>query len=107
MSHLSLKTRNSKQSPEVINKDVISLVVDVISQGNLPFLYALGLHLSSWWYSDDNNNFEPVDGFGRFLKDCWLEIKERCPRLRTVVLDGFSEDDENPWIEESGMLYVP
>ncbi|KAG6824596.1 hypothetical protein H0H92_006387 [Tricholoma furcatifolium] len=101
MSDLSLQTQNRRTS------DVISLVVDIISQGNLPFLYALGLHLSSWWYYDDRNNFESVDGFARFEKGWWLKIKERCPRLRTIVLDGFREDDENPWIEESGMLYVP
>ncbi|KAG6828376.1 hypothetical protein H0H92_008170 [Tricholoma furcatifolium] len=102
MSHLSLETRNSKPS-----SDVIRQVVDVISKGKLPFLHALGLHLSSWWYYDDNNNFEAVDGFGRFEKGWWLQIKERCPRLRTVVLHGFREDDENLWIEESGMLHVP
>ncbi|KAG6824187.1 hypothetical protein H0H92_007745, partial [Tricholoma furcatifolium] len=102
MSHLSLKTRNGKTS------DVISLVVDVISQGNLPFLYALGFHLSSWWYYDDRNNYKTVDGFGEFLEGWWLQIKERCPRLRTLILDGFREDGRvKRWVEESGMLYVP
>ncbi|KAG6809544.1 hypothetical protein H0H92_015842, partial [Tricholoma furcatifolium] len=68
MSHLSLETRNNKPpNIEPSNRsDVISQVVDVISKGKLPFLHALGLHLSSYWYYDDKNNFEPVDGFGRF-----------------------------------------
>jgi hypothetical protein len=102
MSDLSVDTRN--QNPP---SDVIRRVEDVISKGYLPYVHTLGLHLVKRWYRDSDNDYEPVKGFGQLRKEFWAQLKEKCPRLRGLILKGFSDDLDEPWIEDSGFLQVP
>ena len=102
MSDLSVETRN--QNPP---SDVIRRVEDVISKGYLPFIHTLGLHLTKRWYYDPDKDYEPVNGFGQLRKDFCAQLKEKCPRLRGLILKGFSDDLDEPWVEESGFLQVP
>jgi hypothetical protein len=100
LSNLSRETRIHK--PPL---DVITRVSDVILKGSLPFIHTLGLHLGDGWYCDDQ--FYPVEGFARPGKELWSQIKEMCPRLKALILVGFKDDPNNPWIEDSGLLDVP
>ena len=86
--------------------DVITRVSDVILKGSLPFIHTLDLHLGDGWYYDQ---FYPVQGFARPGKELWLHIKEMCPRLKALILVGFQDHPNNPWIEDSGLpsLHVP
>ena len=85
--------------------DVIRRVSDVILKGSLPFIHTLGLHLGSGWYYDEDRN--PVKGFGRPGKEFWSQINKKCPRLKALILDGFLDDPDEPWIEDSGLLHIP
>ncbi|KAG6831066.1 hypothetical protein H0H92_012989 [Tricholoma furcatifolium] len=107
LSDLSWETMQSG------NEDVIRRFVRVISGGYLPFIHTLGLHLGDAWYYSDiiNPNDGPME-FGTFEKGWWLKIKEKCPRLRAAILDGFGDNTyygngKEEWIEESGLLHVP
>ena len=102
MSDLSVDTRN--QNPP---SDVIRRVEDVISKGYLPFIHTLGLHLMNRWYYDSNKDYEPVNGFGQLGKEFGAQLKEKCPRLRGLILKGFMDNLDEPWVEESGFLQVP
>ncbi|KAF8966811.1 hypothetical protein BDZ97DRAFT_603489 [Flammula alnicola] len=102
MSDLSVDTRD--QDPP---SDVIRRVEDVISKGYLPFIHTLGLHLMKRWYYDADKGFEPVKGFGQLRQEFLAQLKEKCPRLRGLVLKGFSDDQDEPWLEKSGFLQVP
>jgi len=102
MSDLSVETRN--QDPPW---DIIRQVEDVISKGYLPFIHTLGLHLMERWYYDADKNFEPVKGFGQLRQEFLAQLKEKCPRLRGLVLKRFSDDQDEPWLEKSGFLEVP
>ena len=102
MSDLSVDTRN--KNPPL---DMIRRVEDVILKGYLPLIHTLGLHLMNGWYYDLDKNFEPVNGFGQLRKEFWAQLKEKCPRLRGLILEGFSDNLNEPWIEESGLLEIP
>ena len=78
-------------------------ISDVILKGSLPFIHILALHLGDGWYYDDQN---PVKGFGRLGKEFWSQIKEKCPGLKAFILNGFRDDPDEPWIEDSVLLYV-
>jgi hypothetical protein len=101
MSDLSVHTRN--QDPTL---DVIRRVRDLVSGGFLPFIHTLGLHLMNRWYYDPDKNFEAVKGFGQLREEFWVKLKEKCPRLSGLILKGFSDDPDDPWLEESGLLQV-
>ncbi|KAG6831059.1 hypothetical protein H0H92_012982 [Tricholoma furcatifolium] len=81
------------------SSDVIRRLVDVVSRGYLPLLHTLGLY----------DNYKSAVGFAPFEKGWWLQINEKCPRLRALILDGFCDNAEGQelWIEEAGMLRVP
>ena len=68
--------------------------------GSLPFIHTLGLHLGDGWDLDDRN---PVNRPG---KEFWLQIKDKCPRLKALILDGFRDNPDEPWIEDSGLFNV-
>jgi len=95
MSHLSSETRIHDPPSDVIRR-----VSDLILKGSLPFIHTLGLHLGAGWYY-------PIQGFGRPGKEFWSQIKEKCPRLKALILDGFMDDPAEPWIEDSGLFHVP
>jgi hypothetical protein len=97
MSDLSDNTRN--QNPP---SDVIRRVEDLVSKGYLPFIHTLGLYLRKRWYYD--SDIEPVKGFGRLGQEFLAKLKEKCPRLRGLILKGFSDDEDEPWL---GFLQVP
>ena len=99
MSHLSRETRIHDPPSDVIRR-----VSDLILKGSLPFVHTLGLHLGEGWYYHDQ---KPAKGFGRPGKDFWSQIKEKCPRLKALILDGFMDDLVEPWIEDSGLFHVP
>jgi len=99
LSNLSQETRTHDPPSDVVRR-----VSDIILKGSLPFLHTLALHLGYGWYYDDQN---VVEGFGRPGKEFWSQIKEKCPRLKALILDGFEDDQNEPWIEDSGLLHVP
>lgn len=104
MSDLSFYTR--RQYPPA---DVIRRLESVISKGHLPFIHTLGLHLMYGWYYFYNTggHFQPLEEFGRLSKDFSVQLKGKCPRLRGLILEGFSGSDEyEPWLEESGILQI-
>ncbi|KJA17067.1 hypothetical protein HYPSUDRAFT_206522 [Hypholoma sublateritium FD-334 SS-4] len=102
LSDLSVDTRS--QDPP---RDVIRRVEDLVSKGHLPFIHTLGLHLMERWYYDADKDFEPVRGFGQLRPEFLTQLKEKCPRLRGLVLKGFSDKQDEPWLEKSGFLQVP
>ena len=103
LSNLSRETRIHDPPSDVIRR-----VSDVILKGSLPFLHTLALHLGHGWYwYYDDQNFLAVEGFGRPGKEFWSHLKEQCPRLKALILDGFMDDPDKPWIEDSGLLHVP
>jgi len=102
MAELSLATRNGKTP-----FDVIKGVEKVVSQGSLPFIHTLGLHLTSGWFYDSDNEFQSISGYGQLRPEFWTQLKQNCPRLRGLVLKGFGDDPDEPWLDESGLLEVP
>ena len=71
--------------------DAIRRLQDVIFNGYLPFIHTLGLHFTYDWFLQLQQEF-------------WTQLKEKCPRLRNLILKGFSHDSDQPWLEESGLL---
>lgn len=88
-----------------IMSNVIDKVEGVILNGYLPFIHTLNLHLITGWYHDDNN-YNSVYGFGRLGKQFLIKLKEKCPRVRSIILTGFRDDPEDPWFEDSGVMEV-
>ena len=104
MSDLSVDTRNKYPSSDVMRR-----LENVISKGHLPFIHTLGLHLMYGWYYwyNASGHFQPLDEFGKLSKNFSAQLKEKCPRLRGLILEGFSGSDEyDPWLEDSGILQV-
>jgi hypothetical protein len=104
MSDLSVDTRKKHR-----HSDVMKRLENVISMGHLPFIYTLGLHLMYGWYYyyNTSGHFQPLEHFGKLSKDFAGKLREKCPRLRGLILEGFSGSDEyEPWLEESGILQV-
>jgi hypothetical protein len=48
----------------------------------------------------------PVEGFGRSGKELWSQIKEKCPILTALILDGSRDDPDDPWFEDLGLFHV-
>jgi len=71
--------------------------------GYLPFIHTLGIYLHGWYRQDPKD----VKIFGQFRKDFSTQLREKCPRLRDLILKGFEERDVDTWIEDSGILEVP
>ena len=92
MSELSDDTR--RQDPP---SNVIKRVEDIILKGYLPFIHTLGIYLLHGWYRHR-----------QFRKDLSRQLREKCPRLRGLILKGFEASDvDTTWIEDSGVLEVP
>lgn len=89
----------------VSQPDVMRELGGVISNGCLPFIHTLGLHHMRRRYYDERWEF--VGEFGQLRKSFWIQLKEKCPRLRALILDGFKDDPQNPWLEDSGLIEIP
>ncbi|KAF9531449.1 hypothetical protein CPB83DRAFT_761386 [Crepidotus variabilis] len=102
MTNLSAETRES--NPPL---DVVRRLQDVILKGHLPFINTLNLNLMKGWYFDGSPQYHPIQGFGELRKEFWLDLREKCPRLRSLALQGFADNIDQPWIEDSGCLDMP
>jgi hypothetical protein len=97
LSNLSLATRTGANPFNVITGLEI-----LITAGSLPYIHTLCLHLLNGWHFEiKDNQFQPIVGFGRLHSDFWMK---NCPRLRRLVLKNIADDQEDPWVSESGLL---
>jgi len=104
-SELSEETRKAE-----IPCDVVGLLERAISEGRLPFVYALGLHLlGQWHYYNQGNLWHDASWHEvRLQRAVWTNIKsQHCPRLRSVAFSGFLDNHHEPWLADSGILDIP
>ncbi|KAJ3509938.1 hypothetical protein NLJ89_g4951 [Agrocybe chaxingu] len=99
LSDLSVATRNGERP-----FDVVRGLEKVIAAGSLPYIHTLGLELLTGWHYDDE--FEAVEGFGELRREFWEALRKNCPRLRGLVLRDIADNEEDPWLEESGLLEI-
>jgi hypothetical protein len=101
MSGLSLATRNGENP-----FDVLRGLEKVIGAGLLPHIHTFGLHLLTGWHYDDE--FLPIDGFGRLGSEFWESAKKNCPRLRGFVIRDTADlgDNEKLGINVSGLFEI-
>ncbi|CAA7266339.1 unnamed protein product [Cyclocybe aegerita] len=99
LSDLSVATRNGERP-----FDVVRGLEKVIAAGSLPYIHTLGLELLTGWHYDDE--FEPVEGFGELRREFWEALRKNCPRLRGLVLRDIADNEDDPWLEESGLLEI-
>lgn len=97
---LYIRSDLSKESRDN-NTSVIKALEKVIQNGCLPNLKSLAIHLRSGWYYDEK--FQSIDGFGRLDDSFWSSLKLQCPRLKEISLNGFTDDENQPWLERSGI----
>jgi len=102
-SEVSEETRKAE-----IPCDVVGLLERAISEGRLPFMYALSLYLlGTWHYYNEEGPWRGIR-FVRPRREVWTNIKNQyCPRLRSLAFSGFFEDYRKPWLADSGILDVP
>jgi hypothetical protein len=98
-SNLSLATRAGANP-----FDVVTGLAKLITVNSLQYIHTLGLHLHTGWHYDDK--FEPVLGFGKLRSDFWINLKKNCPRLRRLVLRNIWDHEDDPWVNDSGLLEV-
>lgn len=84
--------------------DVIRRVEDVITRGYLPFIHTLGLHLMNGWYVNTEDFL--AKGFGYLRKGFLVQLKQKCPRLRGLILKGFTHYSVKPWLATWGVLQI-
>ncbi|PPQ79041.1 hypothetical protein CVT25_002350 [Psilocybe cyanescens] len=96
MSDLSRKTRHgSGIDPLFFN--AIKGLDKLVSNGLLPNLGALSLHLLMGWRS-----YQPK-GYGILPAEFWSKLAKNCPRIKSVVLSGLEDISLSPWILQSGI----
>ncbi|KAF8168710.1 hypothetical protein BJ912DRAFT_1067632 [Pholiota molesta] len=90
MSELSVATLKGKKP-----FDVVAGLQMLVTKGLIPRLVALGLYLlKDWTYDKD---FEIILR-GRLLSDFWINLRNECPRLRTLILRNVGQSFMDPWI---------
>ena len=99
LSDLSLATRTGANTI-----DVVTGLEKLITTTSLPYIHTLGLHLLSGWHYDDQ--YHPIVGFGQLRSDFWINLKKNCPRLRGLVLRDIADHEEDPWVNDSGLLEI-
>ncbi|KAF8188098.1 hypothetical protein BJ912DRAFT_409941 [Pholiota molesta] len=91
MSQLSPEARKGKKS-----FDVVDGVQMLIAKGAIPRIVALGLYLLKGWRCDENFN---LISRGRLLADFWINLRNECPRLRTLMLRNIGNTFTEPlWL---------
>jgi hypothetical protein len=92
MSKLSVETRKGKKP-----FDVVAGLQMLVTKGLLPRLIALGLYLLKEWIYDNSKGGKTILR-GRLLADFWTNLRNECPRLRTLILRNFGHSGEEPWL---------
>jgi hypothetical protein len=100
LSNLSLATRTGANP-----FDVVTGLQKLITAASLPYIHTLGLHLLTGWHYNQTQ-FQPVVGFGKLHLTFGDNLKKNCPRLRGLVLKNIADDDEDPWVNDSGLLEI-
>lgn len=96
MSGLSQATRRSdKTSP--LCYDAIRGLEKLISNGVIPNLTGLSLHLLTEWRS-----YQPK-GYGVLPAAFWIKLTQNCPGIKSIILSGLEDIPLSPWIPESGI----
>jgi hypothetical protein len=54
----------------------------------------------------DDPHFIPIVVSGKLRSDFWINLKNNCPRLRRVVLRNIGDSEEDPWVNDSGLLEI-
>ncbi|KAF8168712.1 hypothetical protein BJ912DRAFT_862685, partial [Pholiota molesta] len=87
MSGLSLKARKGKKPFEV----VAGLKI-LVAKGLIPRITALGLYLLKGWTYDEH--FYAMSR-GRLLAGFWINLRNECPRLRTLILRNVGHEEDS------------
>jgi hypothetical protein len=68
----------------------------LIAKGAIPRIIALGLYLLKGWRCDENFN---LISRGRLLAGFWINLRNECPRLRTLMLRNIGNTFTEPlWL---------
>ncbi|KAF8187520.1 hypothetical protein BJ912DRAFT_926759 [Pholiota molesta] len=90
MSELSFEARKGKKA-----FNIVAGVQMLIAKGLIPRLIALGLYLlKDWIYA---KNFKTIS-HGRLLADFWINLRNECPRLHTLILRNVGHSFTDPWL---------
>ncbi|KAF8907688.1 hypothetical protein CPB84DRAFT_271773 [Gymnopilus junonius] len=89
--------------------DVVTGLKKVVTQGLLPHIHTLGLHLLSGWHP-------PVGGtsiydlapqvYGDLRSDFWVDVTAKCPRLKDLILDNVGDARSDRWLEDCGLYDI-
>jgi hypothetical protein len=90
MSELSLKARKGKKPFEVV-----AGLRTLVAKGLIPRITALGLYLLKGWIQDEH--FYAMSR-GRLLAGFWINLRNECPRLRTLILRNVGHGLTEPWL---------
>ncbi|KAF8168713.1 hypothetical protein BJ912DRAFT_199381 [Pholiota molesta] len=90
MSELSIETQKGKKP-----FDIVAGLQMLLAKGLIPRLIALGLYLLKEWTYD--KDFEIILR-GRLLADFWVNLRNECPRLRTLILRNVGHSFMDPWL---------
>ncbi|KAF8188100.1 hypothetical protein BJ912DRAFT_904177 [Pholiota molesta] len=90
MSELSIEARTGKKA-----FDVVAGLQMLVTKGLLPRMIALGLYLlKGWAYDEDSKKVS----CGHLLADFWINLRNNCPRLRTLILRNVGHSFHDPWL---------
>jgi hypothetical protein len=90
MSELSIEARKGKKA-----FDVVAGLQMLVTKGLLPRMNAFGLYLLKGWANDENFR---IVSCGRLLADFWINLRNNCPRLRTLILRNVGHSFDDPWL---------
>ncbi|KAF8907692.1 hypothetical protein CPB84DRAFT_1768563, partial [Gymnopilus junonius] len=99
MSDLSVETRDGRNP-----FDVVTGLKEVIKLGLLPNIHNLGLYLLSGWHYDEE--YELVEGYGDLRADFWDDVREKCPRLKGIILNNIGDIEGDRWLEDCGLYDI-
>jgi hypothetical protein len=66
--------------------DVLGGIQTLVAKRLVPRLSALGIHLMKGWHCDEGSDEEPIIVPGRLRAEFWGNLRDACPRLRSLVL---------------------
>lgn len=76
--------------------DVLAGIQMLVKKRLMPRLSALGIHLLKGWHCNEDG--EPIDLPGCLLADFWSNLRDGCPRLRTLVLQNIGRGSDDLWL---------
>ncbi|KAF8168706.1 hypothetical protein BJ912DRAFT_199299 [Pholiota molesta] len=91
MSALSAKARKGKKP-----LNVVTGLRFLVGKGLIPRITALGLYFLKDWIYDEH--FKPIS-CGRLLAGFWINLRNKCPRLRTLLLRNVGHSFMAPWLK--------